>query len=175
MIQEPTLKFVAIKMNRVGRQHYIASWPVRMILSFLGSLAVDSAHGSGLRLNHRKSRAMASQWAADGIFPIVSPLIVTIEKGVSFEQMEETVPPGFGLLSLPISKIIDLCDGVHRVAALKHLESTEGELLTSEWPVEFVECDDEVDAAKLSEATRSHAIPIGRWKSNSVKNRDTRS
>jgi len=128
-----------------------------MIVFCLGSFAKDATQGSGLRLNHRRARKLADQWICEGTFQVMPPLIVTIEKDVAFDPLEETIEAGFGTMNLPVSKIIDICDGIHRVAALKLLENSEASLIASEWPIEFIECDDEMDAIRLSERIRNES------------------
>lgn len=157
MIQEPTLKFMAIRLRRGGRQQFIANWPLKMILFCLGSLAKDATQGSGLRLNHRRVRKLANEWIGDSAFPIMPPLLVLVEKNLEFTPLAENFEAGFGTLSLPLAKIIDVCDGIHRIAALKLIELSDNDLIASEWPVEFVECDDEWDAEQLTEKIRNES------------------
>lgn len=148
MIGEPTLEFPAIRIQKGGRPQFIANWTLKTILITLGSLASDATHGSGLRLSHPRVRKLANQWREAGAFPVYPPLIVAISKGSKFEPFREDSDTGFGTMSLPLSLIVDICDGIHRIAALQNLKLSSKDLKESEWPVEFIECKDTEDTAK---------------------------
>lgn len=154
MIQEPSLEFPAIRLQKSGRVQFIASWSLKTILMALGSFAIDSTHGSGLRINHPRVRAIAKSWLEGETIPAYSPVIIAIDKTSTFAPLQEQAMRGFGMMTLPFSAIIDICDGVHRVAALQLSKFPMDQLRKVEWPVEFVECNDETVAAELSARLR---------------------
>lgn len=149
MIQEPAFSFPALRLNKGGRQQFIANWSLKTILLMLGIFADDSKHGAGLRLNHPRVRKLTNQWLEKKEIPPFEPLIVVIGNSSEFSPMEAMPESGFGMLSLPFTDILDVCDGIHRIAALKTLKFSGIQISTSEWPIEFIECTDLADAAQL--------------------------
>jgi hypothetical protein len=165
MIAEPNIEFPAMQLQKSGRRQFIANWSLKTILLTLGPLATDSTHGSGLRLSHPRVRKLADQWLIDRTFPTYPPLIVAIAKGSEFKPLLNVNNTGFGTLELPLSSIVDVCDGIHRIAALQNLKLPIRILNESEWPVEFIECRDHEDAANLIARFRGEKKP--RHKTNS--------
>lgn len=159
MIGEPTLEFLAIRLQKAGRRQFIANWTLKTILLTLGPLATDAIHSSGLRLSHPRVRKLTDQWLVDGTFPAYPPLIVAISKGFEFRPLQISPDTGFGKMGLPLSAIVDVCDGIHRIAALQNLKLPTKILNESEWPVEFIECHDNEDAANLCGLLRGERQP----------------
>lgn len=155
MIHEPTISFLALHLRKGGCEQYIANWSIKTILFTLGEFANDSTRGAGLRLSHPKVRKIASQWMSDCAIPMMSPLIILIGNGSSFRASESFPESGFGMLNLPLLEIIDVCDGVHRVAAIKLLDLSNDFMVSTEWPVEIIVCNDPTDAAQLVQRIRN--------------------
>ena len=159
MIGEPTLEFMAIRLIKRTRPQFIANWSLKTILLCLGSFAKDGTQGSSLRLSHPRARKISKDWLSSGFIPPARPLIVTIGQGSTFTPLPEHPECGIGMLKVPLSEIIDVCDGIHRIAALLHLDMPSQSLIESEWPVEFIECTDLNDAASLTESLRKESKP----------------
>ncbi|MGB6223041.1 hypothetical protein [Haloferula sp.] len=157
MIDEPTLEFMAIRLQKKGRPQFIANWSLKTILFCLGSFAKDGTQGSGLRLNHPRARRMANDWLSAGSIPPAPPLLVAIGQGSTFTPHPAHPESGFGTLKLPLSKFIDVCDGIHRIAALRQLDLPSKSLTESEWPVEYIECSDLEDAGCLIDNLRKES------------------
>lgn len=155
MIHEPTISFLALRLRKGGREQYIANWSLKTILFTLGEFSNDSIHGAGLRINHPRVRKIASQWTSDSAIPMMSPLIVLVGNASSFKDSESFPESGFGILSLALSDLLDICDGVHRVAALKSMDFSNDFLISTEWPVEIIVCKDGSDAAQLIQRMRN--------------------
>lgn len=83
------------------------------------------------------------------------PLIVLFEKGAKFEPLPDALGTSFGILSLPLGNIIDVADGAHRIAALKITDQLRLLSDSMELPIEFIECENQEDAARLTERIRS--------------------
>lgn len=162
MIGEPTLEFPAIRLQKTGRRQFIANWTLKTILLTLGPLATDATHSSGLRLSHPRVRKLADQWLIDGTFPAYPPLIVAVSNELEFKPFQNAQDTGFGTMSLPLSSIVDVCDGIHRIAALQNLKLSSKILNQSEWPVEFIECHDTEDATNLIARIRGDKQPQSR-------------
>ena len=157
MIEEPTFEFMAIRLQKKARQQFIANWSLKTILFCLGSFAKDGTQGGSLRLSHPRARKMANDWLSAGSIPPAPPLMVVIGQARTFTPLAAHPESGIGTLKLPLSKIIDVCDGIHRIAALRQLDLPSQSLIESEWPVEFIECTDLEDAACLIESLRKES------------------
>lgn len=155
MIQEPTFNFPALRLNKGGRQQFVANWSLKTILFVLGSFATDATHGAGLRLNHPRVRKIANKWLTDDDISMTDPLTIFIRTTSEFNPSEIYPDSGFGTLSLPIADVFDVCDGVHRIAALKSLNLNNARLTSTEWPVELIECSDSLDAGQLVQRMRN--------------------
>ena len=157
MIEEPTFEFMALRLQKKGRPQFIANWSLKTILFCLGSFARDGTQGSSLRLGHPRARRMANEWLSSDSIPPAPPLVVVIGQGNTFSPLPTHPDSGIGTLKIPLSKIIDVCDGIHRIAALRQLDLPSLILTESEWPVEFIECSNLEDAACLIESLRKES------------------
>ncbi len=54
------------------------------------------------------------------------------------------------MIRLPLSAILDVVDGVHRLAALRHMNLSRQTLTDTEWPIELIECLGRDDVARLN-------------------------
>ncbi|MEN8716224.1 MAG: DNA sulfur modification protein DndB [Verrucomicrobiales bacterium] len=159
MISEPTFEFLAIRLRKGGRQQFIANWSLKTILTCLGHMAQDSTHGCGLRINHSRARKLANNWLAESGIPFTSPLVLAIESPNTFRPLSKFPDSGFGIVSLPFSALIDVADGIHRIAAIRQMDLSPKILVESEWPVELIECKGGDDAAKLTSQLRRDLRP----------------
>ncbi|RYD44654.1 MAG: hypothetical protein EOP83_31190 [Verrucomicrobiaceae bacterium] len=156
---EPTLEFLAIRLLKGGRKQFVANWSLRTILMCLGSMAQDATHGCGLRLNHPRARKLANQWLAEKNLPFTSPLIVAIESPALFTPLSDFPDSGFGMIRLPLSGILDVADGIHRLAALRQMNLSRQILARTEWPIELIECIGGDDIARLNLQVRGKEHP----------------
>lgn len=63
------------------------------------------------------------------------------------------------MIRLPLSALIDVADGIHRIAALRQMELSHKILAETEWPIELIECADGDDASKLTSQVRGNKQP----------------
>lgn len=159
MIMDPSFEFLAIQLQKKGRRQFVANWSLRTILTCVGHMAEDSTHGCGLRLNHPLARKIAKRWLAKGNLPFASPLILTIKTSITFRSVSHLPDSGFGIVSLPFSALIDVADGIHRIAALRQMDLSQRSLVESEWPIELIECRNDEDAAKTTSQLRRSLHP----------------
>lgn len=125
----------------------------------LGFMAQDATHGCGFRLNHPRVRKLANQWLAEKSLPVTPPLVVAIESPATFTPLPDFPDSGFGMIRLPLSAILDVADGIHRIAALRQMDLSHQILARTEWPIELIECTDGADAAKLTIQVRGNKQP----------------
>jgi hypothetical protein len=113
-------------------------------------MAQDATPGCGLRLNYPRARKLGNQWLAEKRLPFTSPLVVAIESSALFTSLLDFPDSGFGMNRLPISAILDVVDGVHRIAAFRQMSLSRQILADTEWPIELMEYMGGDDVAKVN-------------------------
>jgi len=157
---EPTLDFLAIRLGKKGRQQFVANWSLRTILMCLGFMAQHATHGCGLRLKHPRVRKLANEWLAESRIPFTPPLVMAIESSTLFSPLPDFSDSGFSTIRLPLSALIDVVDGIHRIAAIRRMDLSHKFLAATEWPIELIECKGSDDLAKLNLQIRGNGQPF---------------
>ena len=122
-------------------------------------MAQHATDGCGLRLNNRRVTRLANQWLAEERIPLSPPLVVAIESPTAFAPLPDFPEAGFGMIRLQFPALIDVIDGIHRIAAIRQMDLSREVLAETEWPIELIECTGGDDATKLSLQVREHLRP----------------
>ncbi len=149
MTNDPTIDFPAISALKNGRQQYLTSWSMRTVLFCLSPHATNATDGSGLRLNPNVAAKIAATWTKNGEAPCIRPIVVAIRSDARFSPLATAPKTGLGTLQLPLGAILDVCDGVHRIAALEKAGFPSAILTKSTWPIHLIEVKDDHDLARL--------------------------
>lgn len=149
MTNDPTIDFPVISSLKQGRRQFVTSWSLRTVLFCLSPHASNATHGSGLRLNSNVASRIGANWAKNGEAPCITPIVVAIGSHARFSPSQTAPNTGLGNLQLPPGAILDVCDGVHRVAALEKAGLPSVMLTEITWPIHLVEVMDEDDLAGL--------------------------
>ena len=145
MTNDPTIDFPAISSLKQGRRQFVTSWSLRTVLFCLSPHASNATHGSGLRLNSNVASRIGANWAKIGEASCITPIVVAIGSDARFSPLQTAPKTGLGNLQLPLGAILDVCDGIHRVAALEKAGLPSSTLTKNTWPIHLVEVMDDDD------------------------------
>ena len=155
MSNDPIIEFPVISSLKEGRRQFITTWSLKTVLLCLSSFATNGTHGAGLRINQLLASKIAKEWATRGEIPPIPPLVVAICGG-DFNRAPASPDAGLGTLKMPIGAILDVCDGIHRVAALEKSRLPSKTLLENTWTIHIIEVRDSHDLADLSAGCEKH-------------------
>ena len=161
MSNGPTIEFPVIVALKEGRRQFVTTWSLKTVLFCLSSFTANATHGAGLRVNQHLASKIAKEWATRGEIPPVPPLVVAIRSGSDFNRAPCAPDTGLGTLTMPIGAILDVCDGIHRVAALAKSRLPSATLLQNTWTILIIEVSDSHDLAALSAGCEKHRNPQG--------------
>lgn len=136
---EPKFTFPAfIGTNQIRRQ-YVTTLPVNAIRRLAAPILSQKSKGAGLRQDRVLTRRIISQWDSSGKIESITPVVVAISEDHEFKSNNELMIQEFGNLHLPLSSILDICDGIQRIAALDSPVALSKNQSGDHWPVHLIE------------------------------------
>jgi hypothetical protein len=163
MTNDPIIEFPVIASLRQGRRQFITTWSLKTVLLCLSSIADHAAQRAGLRISNNAASKIAWEWTEAGECPSVKPIALAFRSDARFVPLLSAPHTGIGMLSLPLGAILDVLDGIQRVAALQKATISNQNLSQSTWPIHLIEVADEHDLAILTaswEKTRLATVRI---------------
>lgn len=154
MTHEPTVTIPAISSFSKKKRQYATVLPVRILLLLVASIIQQKDRGAGFRLDALTAKKISETWWKRGDVECLSPMILAIRKGATFTNSKGNKEPGLGTLSFPFDSVVDVCDGIQRIAAAQVSSRRDPDMLRNEWPVQLIETSDEADLLAINAMMR---------------------
>ncbi len=158
-----SIEFPAIASLHGNRKQFIATWPLIVIRRILGIFAEGLERDTSSRLDLRLAENLAKVWRDKSTAFSPDPLCIAVNETIAFNPLDENPINCIGTLRLPQDAILDVCDGLHRLAALNHCQLLSSEMKEISWPIHFISVrntEDLVAVKKHYEFLRNISRPV---------------
>ena len=150
MIQEPTITIPVLGSGPEGRRQFVTTMSLRSILLLVAPVIQRTDRAAGFRMDRLAAKKIADEWKKRGDMESLKPIVIAISGDCRYVPLEDGQRDGPGQLVCPLNAILDVCDGIQRLAAIKQAMIRPNELRENEWPVHLVQAN---DSQRLEEVT----------------------
>jgi len=163
MIQEPVISIPVFGGGRSMRRQFLTTLSLKVLCQLLSPILECKDQGAGFRADPLAAKKIVNHWRGRGEIKATTPIVVAIRSDCCFVPYETGLNYGLGTLECPLNAILDVCDGIQRLAAIKMAQKANDELLRNEWPVHLIETHGFEDLAHVTEMIRKQTtIHLGR-------------
>jgi hypothetical protein len=160
MNQEPYISFPALSALRGNRRQFVTTLSLKSLLFLVEPVLSRYDRGGGLRADRLAVKKLTGEWLERGNIETIRPIVLAISGDCRFSPSEIWPQSGAGALDCPMGAVLDVCDGIQRLTAIKHAIKAKPEWLTNQWPVHFIETTDSSDLAAVIEMIREQSKVI---------------
>jgi hypothetical protein len=153
MIPEPIISLPVICAGNQKRRQFLSTLPLRSILVILSPILQHKTKGAGLRADRLAAKKVADEWLKRGEIESIKPIVIAIAANCVFLPYDE-LNPGAGSLKFSFDSLLDVCDGIQRLQALKSVSAANDAMRKSEWPVHFIVVSGEDDLELVNQMIR---------------------
>ena len=149
MNHEPTLTIPVIAAGSTKRRQFLTTLSLKTICMLVDPILQRKTQAAGLPPPSLNAPQIAATWKQRGGIESIKPIVIAIDQGCLFKALDESLNVGIGILECPLSAIVDVCDGMQRIAALHLIALKTTDLTANEWPVQLIETNGKDDLASL--------------------------
>lgn len=153
MIPEPIISIPVIRAGNQNRRQFLTTLPLRTILLIVSPILQRKTQGAGLRADRLAAKKISYEWLKRGEIESIKPIVIAIADNCVFLPYDG-LNSGTGSLKFSFDSLLDVCDGIQRLQALKSIPAANDAMRKNEWPVHFIVVSGEDDLALVTKLIR---------------------
>lgn len=132
---DPVFEVSAMSSGAKDRPQFLTVWSLSTILRCLSPFVEEAERSASSRLNLALVKKLAKAWSGSSVPFSPRPIVVAVKAPTQFVAWGENPNSCAGTIRLRSQAILDVCDGIHRIAALAASKLPLAAYKEATWPV----------------------------------------